>query len=30
MAIVDFESGVYKSARKAMLAYGIPLSILSD
>ena len=30
MAIVDSESGVYKSARKAMLAYGVPLLILSD
>ena len=30
MAIADSESGVYKSVRKAILAYSIPLSILSD
>ena len=30
MAIVDSESSVYKFARKAMLAYGVPLLILSD
>jgi hypothetical protein len=30
MAIVDFKSGVYKYARKAILVYGVPLLILSD
>jgi hypothetical protein len=30
MVIVDFKSGVYKYARKAILVYGVPLSILSD
>ena len=30
MAIADFKSGVYKSARKAALAYGVPLSTLND
>ena len=30
MAIADFESGVYKSARKAALVYGVPPSTLND
>jgi len=30
MAIIDSKSGVYKSVRKAMLIYGVPLLILSD
>ena len=30
MAIGDSESGVYKPARKAVLVYSVPLSILSD
>ena len=30
MAIADFESSVYKSARKAALAYGVPPSTLND
>ena len=30
MAITDFKSSVYKSARKAMLTYDVPLSILND
>jgi len=30
MAIADFESGVYKSTQKAILAYSVSLSILSD
>ena len=30
IAIVDSKSGVHKSARKVMLVYGVPLSILSD
>lgn len=30
MAIVDSESGVHMSARKAVLVYGVLLSILSD
>ena len=30
MAIIDFKSGVYKYAQKAILVYGIPLLILSD
>ena len=30
MAIAYFESGVYKSTRKAALAYGVPLSTLND
>jgi len=30
MTIVDSKSGVYKPARKAVLAYNVPLSILSD
>jgi len=29
VAIADFESGVYKPARKATLAYGAPLPILT-
>jgi hypothetical protein len=30
IVIADLKSGVYKSARKAALAYSVPLSILSD
>ena len=30
MAIIDFKSSVYKSARKAILIYSVPLLILSD
>ena len=30
MAMADFKSSVYKAARKAVLAYNTPLSILSD
>jgi hypothetical protein len=30
IATTDFKSGVYKSVRKAVLAYSVPLSILSD
>jgi len=30
MAIVDFKSSVNRPVRKAVLVYGIPLSILSD
>ena len=30
MAIADFKSGVYKSTRKATLAYGVPLLTLND
>jgi len=30
MATADFKSGVYKSARKAALAYGVPPSTLND
>ena len=30
MAIADFESGVYKSAQKAALAYGVPPLTLNN